>query len=278
MRKWTESEWTDGRSEQHPPSRLREAVVLLGSFLVLLCFEMSLPSSSPIDAPAHVLELLAQLHKLSLEQEVALRANEDECFVSTNAPATALGFDDLVRDKFIALDQDKCYFMYQLIRAAGITNVVEAGTSFGVSTIYLALAISKNKSFVGAGAGSPGVIATELEPSKALRAREHWEQCGEDITAQIDLRVGDLRDTLKENLPENIGLLLLDIWTPVALPTLKLVEPKLRPGAVVLADNTITAAVGYTEFFEYINRPGSGFKTTKLPYSGGFEMIVYYPN
>lgn len=239
---------------------------------------MSSPSSSPIDAPPHVLELLAQLHKLSLDQEVALKGDKDEHFVSTNVPKTPLSFDDLMRDKFIALDQDKCYFMYQLVRAAGIITAVEAGTSFGVSTIYLALAISKNKSFLGLGAGNPGVIATEFEPSKALRAQEHWKRCGEDIEAQIDLRVGDLQETLKGNLPENIGLLLLDIWVPLALPTLKLVEPKLRPGAIVLADNTITAAEGYKEFFEYINRPGSGFRTMTLPYSGGFEMIVYYPN
>jgi predicted O-methyltransferase YrrM len=238
---------------------------------------MPLLPSSPIDAPVHVLELLARLHKLSLDQEVALKGDKDEHFVSTNASNTLLSFDDLVRDKFIALDQDKCHFMYQLIRATGITTTVEAGTSFGVSTIYLALAIKKNKSFLGVGAGDPGVIATELEPSKAIRAREYWKLCGEDVEAQIDLRVGDLQETLKGNLPENIGLLLLDIWTPLALPTLKLVEPMFRPGAVVLADNTITAAEGYKELFEYINRPGSGFKTITLPYSGGFEMIIYYP-
>lgn len=239
---------------------------------------MSLPSSSPIDAPAHIHDLLAALHKLSLEQEVALKGDKDEHFVSTNTPRTSLPFDDLVRDKFVALDQDKCHFMYQLIRATGITTVVEAGTSFGVSTIYLALATSKNKSFLGVGAGSPGVIATELEPSKALRAQEHWKRCGEDIEAQIDLRVGDLQETLKEKLPENIGLLLLDIWAPLALSTLKLVQPNLRSGAIILADNTITAADGYKELFEYINRPNSGFTTTTLPYSGGFEMIVYHPN
>lgn len=239
---------------------------------------MSFPSPSPIDASPHVLELLAQSHKLSRDQEVALKSDKDEHFVSTNVPQTTLSFDDLMRDKFIALDQDKCYFMYQLIRATGIITAVEAGTSFGISTIYLALAISKNKSFLGIGAGNPGVIATEHEPSKALRAQEHWKQCGEDIEAQIDLRVGDLQQTLTVNLPDNIGLLLLDIWVPLALPTLKLVEPNLRPGAIVLADNTITAAEGYKEFFEYINRPGSGFRTMTLPYSGGFEMIVYYPN
>jgi len=49
-----------------------------------------------------------------------------------------------MRDKFIALEQDKCHFVYQFIRATGATNIVEAGTSFGVSSISLALAVRQN--------------------------------------------------------------------------------------------------------------------------------------
>lgn len=52
-------------------------------------------------------------------------------------------------DKFIALDEDKCHFLYQLINAMGATNVVEAGTSFGVSTIYLALATAQTRAATG---------------------------------------------------------------------------------------------------------------------------------
>ena len=115
-------------------------------------------------------------------------------------------FDKLMVDKFIALDEDKCQFVYQLIGAIGATNVVEAGTSFGVSTIYLALAVAKNKAATGK---SGKVIATEKETQKAEVARKHWKQCGEAVEKEIDLRVGDLLETLKKDLPE-IDLLLLD--------------------------------------------------------------------
>ena len=53
------------------------------------------------------------------------------------------------------------------------------------------------------------VVATEYEPTKAARAREYWAQCGDLVTGAIDLREGDLRETLKENL-EDVDLLLLD--------------------------------------------------------------------
>jgi len=83
-------------------------------------------------------------------------------------------------DKFIALDEDKCHFVYQLLCATGATHVVEAGTSFGVSTIYLALAVGRN---VGGVPGKGKVIATEKESQKAERAREHWREAGETVSS-----------------------------------------------------------------------------------------------
>ena len=111
-------------------------------------------------------------------------------------------------DKFIALDEDKCHFVYQLVTAMGAamgaTNVVEAGTSFGVSTIYLALATAQIK----AATGKTGtVIATEKKPQKAAIAQGYWKECG--VEEHIDIRVGDLLETLKQDVPE-VDLLLLD--------------------------------------------------------------------
>jgi hypothetical protein len=92
--------------------------------------------------------------------------------------------------------------LYQLILATCVRTVVEAGSSFGVSTIYLALAVDQN---------SPGgkVIATEKEVSKVRRAREHWREAGKEVEKAMDLREGDLLQTLKEGLWE-VDLLLLD--------------------------------------------------------------------
>ncbi|RDK39715.1 S-adenosyl-L-methionine-dependent methyltransferase [Aspergillus phoenicis ATCC 13157] len=241
-------------------------------------------SSSPVDAPAHILDLLSRLHRISLEQEAAIsRTDKGKVF-----SADVLGdledksleqnprdaFDQLMLDKFIALDEDKCQFVYQLINAMGALNVVEAGTSFGVSTIYLALAVAKTK----AATGKEGVvIATEKEKEKAEIARKYWAECGAVVTDQIDLREGNLLETLAQGLPQ-VDLLLLDIWSARSLPTLKIVQPHLRYGAVVLTDNTISGAKGYADLLAYMRNPENGFRNMTLPFTNGFEMSVYMPD
>ncbi|GFF24700.1 hypothetical protein IFM46972_01144 [Aspergillus udagawae] len=228
--------------------------------------------SNPLQShPPHILSLLDRLHAESTTQESSISR-------STYATPSTESFHSLMRDKFIALEQDKCHFIYQLARTLNATTIVEAGTSFGVSTIYLALAVTDNLSANAAARGKGTVIATEYEPAKAEQARKHWAECGESISSVIDLREGDLRETLKTNLPDQVDMLLLDIWTPMALPTLKLVQPKLRYGAVVLADNTVSSAQGYKDLLDYVRAPGSGFSTVTLPYKGGLEMSVYLPS
>jgi predicted O-methyltransferase YrrM len=191
-------------------------------------------------------------------------------------------------DKFIALDEDKCHFVYQLINATGATNVIESGTSFGVSTIYLALATAQTK----AATGKTGtVIATEKESQKAAIARGYWKECG--IEDHVDLRVGDLLETLKDKVLE-IDLLLLDsefcvqilrsrltnapVWSDLALPTLKTVLPRLRHGAVVLTDNTISGVEGYKDLLAFMRDPQNGFLNSTLPFTNGFEVSVYLPD
>ncbi|KAL6867169.1 S-adenosyl-L-methionine-dependent methyltransferase [Trichoderma novae-zelandiae] len=223
---------------------------------------MSAPAPNPVVAPDHVHALLNHLHQESLAQEAALPST----YLSS-----ANGFDDLMRDKFIALDQDKCQFVYQLARAMGARNIVEIGTSFGVSTIYLALAIGSNLEHLG---GEGKVIATEKEHTKSEKARQHWKKAGDDlVTRHIDLREGDLLETLKNNIPQ-IDLILLDIWAPVALPALKLLEPNLRSGAVVIIDNSITSATRYAELLGHLRSPTSGYTNLTLPYSKGLDMCV----
>lgn len=161
--------------------------------------------SSPVKASAGVHELLSRLHEESLAQEAAL---------PTPMPARCTPeFDTLMRDKLIALESDKCQFVYQLLRAQGGTTVVEAGTSFGVSTIYLALAVQQNweqnLQLGKRSTGLPRVIATENEPAKAAQAQKNWDKAGGRIKNVIELREGDLRVTLRDGLGQ-VDFLLLD--------------------------------------------------------------------
>ncbi|TQV94042.1 hypothetical protein V2A60_002891 [Cordyceps javanica] len=231
----------------------------------------SRPAQNPMEGtPQHILDLLDRLHAESLAQE---RAMDRSVFAGA---ATEEDKKTAVRDKFIALDQDKSQYVYALCRATDARTIVEAGTSFGVSTIYLALAASANAAADAGGSGRrANVVATEYEPTKAARAREYWAQCGDLVTGAIDLREGDLRETLKENL-EDVDLLLLDIWTEMALPTLKIVQRKMRRGAIVIADNT-SVSEGYDEMLTYMRNPESGFITMTLPFHQGLEFCVYLP-
>jgi predicted O-methyltransferase YrrM len=177
------------------------------------------------------------------------------------------GFDErltaFMADKLVALEPIKAEFCHLMCRSLRATRVVEVGTSFGVSTLYLAAAVRAN--------GGGTVIGTEHEPAKAAAARGTFAEAG--LADLIDLREGDLRETLKV-IEGPVDFVLMDIWTEMARPAMELITPHLRPGAVVMADNTVQAARGYEPFFAFVNDPANGLTTMTLPFDGGLEMVV----
>jgi predicted O-methyltransferase YrrM len=70
-----------------------------------------------------------------------------------------------------------------------------------------------------------------------------------------------------------VDFMLVDIWD-VALPALERVSPSLRPGAVVVCDNTTVDIGEYRDYFEFVNDPRNRFRTMTLPFAGGFEFTV----
>jgi predicted O-methyltransferase YrrM len=177
-------------------------------------------------------------------------------------------FDDEMHrffsDKMVALDREKAQFCYQLCRSLRATRVVEAGTSFGVSTLYLAAAVRDNQ------VANSVVIGTEFEPKKAAIARANFEKAG--LSEFIELREGDLRQTLQD-VGGPVDFMLVDIWD-VALPALERVSPSLRQGAIVVCDNTAEDANEYADYFEFVNDPRNRFRTMTVPFAGGFELTV----
>ena len=177
-------------------------------------------------------------------------------------------YDDAMRrfllDKMVALDRDKAQFCYLICRSLNAKRVVEAGTSFGISTLYLAAAVRDNQVENGV------VIGTECEPTKVKIARANFKEAG--LTDFIDLREGDLRQTLQD-VGGPVDFMLIDIWE-VAQPALELVSPHLRSGAIVACDNTAVDIAEYGEYFEYLNDPRNRFRTMTVPFKGGIEISV----
>jgi predicted O-methyltransferase YrrM len=166
-------------------------------------------------------------------------------------------------DKLVALERDKADLCYVLCRAMGARRIVELGTSFGVSTIYLAAAVRDN--------GGGLVIGTENEPQKVAAARSNFTAAG--VGDLIELREGDVRETLKD-LVAPIDFVLFDIWADAVRPALEILLPRLRRGSVVCADNTAGRPVGYKALFEVLDDVSHGFHTVTLPFKGGFEVSV----
>ena len=171
---------------------------------------------------------------------------------------------EAMKDFYIPVSPEQGALLYLTARALGARRVVEFGTSFGISTLYLAAALREN--------GGGIVIGSEIEPSKHARALANLEEAGLDDLA--DVRLGDARETLRE-LPEPLDLVLLDGWKDLYLPVLELVRPRLRRGAVVLADNIFTFRRSLRPYVEHVQAGVHGFESTTLRVADGFEYSVY---
>jgi predicted O-methyltransferase YrrM len=169
----------------------------------------------------------------------------------------------MMRGCYLAVPRQEGEFLYLTARAIGARNVVEFGTSFGISTLYLAAAVRDN--------GGGRVIGSELETNKHSQAVANLEEAGLGDVAEV--RLGDALETLRE-LPDPVDLVFLDGWKDLYVPVLDLVEPKLRPGSVVLADNIHTFKKALRPYVERVQAEGSGFVSSTMPISDGVEYSV----
>jgi predicted O-methyltransferase YrrM len=171
---------------------------------------------------------------------------------------------ELMKDFYIPVSRECGEFLYLSVRSLGARNVVEFGTSFGISTTYLAAGVRDN--------GDGLVIGTELEPSKHATATANLKEA--NLDAWADVRLGDARETLKD-VPEPVDLVFLDGWKDLYLPVLELLRPRLRPGAVVIADNIFTFRKSLRPYVAHMQSGANGFVSTTLSLGEGFEYSVF---
>jgi predicted O-methyltransferase YrrM len=173
---------------------------------------------------------------------------------------------EAMTDCYIPVSRDQGRFLYLTARALGARRIVEFGTSFGISTIYLAAAVRDN--------GGGTVIGTELHASKHERAVAHIEEAGLGDVAEV--RLGDALQTLKE-VPEPLDLVFLDGWKDLYIPVLELLKPKLRPGAVVLADNILNLLLrkALRPYVGYVQSGENGFESVTLRIADGTEYSCH---
>jgi predicted O-methyltransferase YrrM len=128
---------------------------------------------------------------------------------------------------YIPVTPEAGRLLYSLVRATRPATIVEFGMSFGISALHLASAVRDN--------GSGRVVTTELSADKIAAAKQTFAETGLDDV--ITILEGDALSTLA-GLDGPVGLVLLDGWKELYLPVIKLLEPQLSSGGLVVADNT----------------------------------------
>jgi predicted O-methyltransferase YrrM len=163
-----------------------------------------------------------------------------------------------LKDAALPVSRATGTLLYLLARTGRARSIVEFGTSFGISTLHLAAALRDN--------GGGLLVTTEFEPAKVERARANLDAAG--LADLVEIRTGDALQTLAGDLPATIDLVLLDGAKALYPDVLALLEPRLRPGAIVVADN----ADHSPDYLERVRDPASGY--VSLPFGGDVELSV----
>lgn len=186
---------------------------------------------------------LDRMYSESVEQMATLRARFDGVDLSK---ATAQERADALSDVYMPVTPEAGRLLYALVRATRPETVVEFGMSLGLSGIHLASAVRDN--------GTGRVVTTELSSAKVAAAQRNFADAGLDDV--ITVLEGDALQTLT-GLEGPVGFVLLDGWKELYLPVLRLLEPRLSTGALVVADNTNMPET--QPYLDYVRNAANGY-------------------
>ena len=166
--------------------------------------------------------------------------------------------------RMMALNRQSGQFIHMICRSAKAGNILEIGTSYGVSTIWLAWAAS---------AFNGKITTIEIDPDRAKAAQENFRKAG--LSQWINVMVGDARHVVKD-LKDPIDLVFIDTTKKDYPYYLKAIYPLLPKGAIVMADNATSHADQLQEYFATLKE--LGFKTMTIPIGAGVEFSVKFGN
>lgn len=205
-------------------------------------------------------ELLERLHREADAQWPQIRQRLASLSDEAKGPEAWPGH---LKDFYLPVSPEQGRFLYQTVRATRAERVVEFGTSFGVSTIYLAAGLRDNDSGV--------VVGSELVEEKAETARGNLAAAG--LGDYADIRAGDARKTLLD--PGGpVDVVLLDGGPALYAEILRGLVPYLRVGAVVIADNIDGSTDDVHPYASWVRDPVNGFVSTSITLKGGTEYSV----
>jgi predicted O-methyltransferase YrrM len=197
--------------------------------------------------------------------EAVLRVLKDyEARMARETPIIEKGGPDLIarRDEFLLpVGPATATILNLLIKGAKAKVILEVGSSYGYSTMYLAEAARET---------GGKVISLELVEEKVRYAREQLARA--KLEKFVDFRLGSALDTLAQ-LDGPFEFVLIDLWKDLYVPCLELIYDKLAPGALVAADNMLLPVMVRADAEKYQRRVRElEFDTLLLSVGSGIEL------
>lgn len=150
-----------------------------------------------------------------------------------------------------------------MIRSLRNPNILEIGTSFGYSTLWLA---------DGARAAGGKVTTLEYHDYKSQYAQEMAVKAG--LAAYVDYQVTDALDFL-EKTDDKFDFVFLDLWKDLYTSCLDLFYPKLNDSAIIVADNMIKPGGEEIARYSAALKQKADLTSLLLPVGTGIEVSVY---
>lgn len=196
----------------------------------------------------------------------AVFARFEERLVADAETMRQLGAEGFARrDEFLLpVGADAGWFLHSLVVARRPARILELGTSYGYSTLFMATAARE----VGA-----EVVTMELADYKQDHARAMLDQAG--LSEWVEFRCGDALALLAADEGQ-WDFVLLDIWKDLYLPCFEAFYPQLSEEAVICSDNMIEPASARPSVRAYraAVRAKPDLQTALLPVGQGVELTV----
>ena len=127
-----------------------------------------------------------------------------------------------------------------LIKMSGAKNVLEIGTSNGVSAIWMALGLEE----------TGGKLTTlEIDPVKVKLALENFRKAGVDD--RIQLIEGDALQTLR-TLTETYDMIFIDAAKQQYKDYLDVIYSRISKGGVIIAHNAVQLAASMRDYLDHV--------------------------
>ena len=210
-------------------------------------------------ADPNVVRVLDRLHSEADAQMPQIREQ-----MAGRRGGVSEGWAEQMKDFYLPVSREQGRFLYQTVRGVRPERVVEFGTSFGVSSIYLAAGLHDN--------GRGILVGSEVIEDKAVVARRNITEAG--LGDYTEIRSGDARESLADP-GGSVDVVLLDGGPALYTEIVQLLLPHLRDGAVVVADNIGAGAEDAQPYAKWVRNPAHGFVSSSIVMKGGTEYSVW---